>query len=356
MISPYSLTVPGGVQAQILGLSRALRAKGVEVRVLGPCDGPPPEPGITPLGMSIPTASNGSIAPIAPDISAQLRMMRAIWNEDFDVVHLHEPLAPGVTTTAILVKTSPIVGTFHAAGSSLAYKWINRGCRNLLARIDVPVCVSPMAEQMVKDALGGTYGQVFNGVEIGTYQGAKAWPTEDRTIFFIGRHEERKGLDVLLRALAQLPEDVRLWVGGSGPDTARLQKEFSHDQRIEWLGRISESEKIARLRGADVFCSPALRGESFGVVLIEAMAAETAIVASDLDSYSRVAEEGRQALLVEPGNADALAAGLLSVLDRPASAMGRIQSGIRRAEDFSMSRLADLYIDLYREAIANRSR
>lgn len=355
MISPYSLTVPGGVQAQILGLSRALRARGVEVRVLGPCDGPPPEPGITPLGVSIPTASNGSIAPIAPDISAQLRTMRAIWNEDFDVIHLHEPLSPGVTTTAILVKTGPIVGTFHAAGTSLAYKWINRGCRNLLARIDIPVCVSPMAEKMVKDALGGTYGQVFNGVEIGQYQGAKAWPKDNRTIFFIGRHEERKGLDVLLRTLPKLPADVRIWVGGSGPDTSALKRQFGHDERIEWLGRISETEKVARLRAADVFCSPALRGESFGVVLIEAMAAETAIVASDLDSYSRVAEGGKQALLVPPGDADALATALMSVLDRPASAMGRIQSGIRRAEDFSMSRLADVYIELYREAIANRT-
>jgi len=351
MISPYSLTVPGGVQAQVLGLSRALREKGVDVRVLGPCDGPPPEPGIMSLGASIPTAANGSVAPIAPDIPAQLRTMRAIWNEDFDVLHLHEPLAPGVTTTAILVKTCPIVGTFHAAGTSAAYKWINRGCRNLLARIDVRVCVSPMAQEMVQSALGGTYGQTFNGVEIGQYQGAKPWPSDGPTIFFIGRHEDRKGLNVLLDAMRVLPGNVKLWIAGSGPDTQRLQKAHAGDERLEWLGRISEEEKIARLRGADVFCAPSLRGESFGVVLTEAMAAETAIVASDLDSYRRVTSDGEFARLVDPGNAAELAAGLKDVLDNPAASMRMVQGGIRRAEDFSMRRLADHYIELYEQAI-----
>jgi len=354
MFSPYSLTVPGGVQAQIFGLSRALRSEGIDVRVLGPCDGPPPEPGVTPLGMSIPTAANGSVAPIAPDIPAQLRTMRAIWNEDFDVMHLHEPLAPGITTTAILVKTCPIVGTFHAAGTSAAYKWINRGCRNLLGRIDVPVCVSPAAEEMVQNALGGSYQQVFNGVEIGHYLGAKPWPTTGPTIFFVGRHETRKGLAVLLESLAQLPDSVRLWVAGYGPETDALRSQFAQDARIEWLGRISEEEKVARLRGADVFCAPSLHGESFGVVLLEAMAAETAIVASDLESYSRVAQGGKQARLVTPGDPTALATGLRDLLLDPAAAAPLVQAGFERAGDFSMRALAQRYIELYEQAIESR--
>src|SRR5215207_7612348 len=113
MICPYSLTVPGGVQGQVLGLGRALRSKGVDARVLGPCDGRPPDSGVTPLGRSVPTAANGSVAPIAPDPSAALRNSRAIRDEDFDVLHLHEPLCPGPTVTAIFLKAAPMLGTFH---------------------------------------------------------------------------------------------------------------------------------------------------------------------------------------------------------------------------------------------------
>ena len=124
VICPYSLTLPGGVQGQVLGLARALRTLGHDVGVLGPCDGPPPEPGVIPLGVSIPTAANGSVAPVAPDISAQLRTIRAIRDEEYDVFHLHEPLAPGPTQTALFVKPGPMVGTFHAAGGSAAYAWL----------------------------------------------------------------------------------------------------------------------------------------------------------------------------------------------------------------------------------------
>ena len=126
IICPYSLTLPGGVQGQVLGLARVLRSIGHPTRVLGPCDGPPPDSGVTPLGDSLPTAANGSIAPIAPDVSCALRTIRALREEDFDVLHLHEPLAPGPTTTALFLAQSPMVGTFHAAGGSLAYDLLNR--------------------------------------------------------------------------------------------------------------------------------------------------------------------------------------------------------------------------------------
>src|SRR4051794_34653934 len=122
IISPYSLTLPGGVQGQILGLGRTLRGMGHDVRVLGPCDGPPPDAGVTPLGNSVPTAANGSVAPIAPDPSAQLRTIRALRDEAFDVLHLHEPFAPGPCWTAMLLGHTPMVGTFHRAGESVGYR------------------------------------------------------------------------------------------------------------------------------------------------------------------------------------------------------------------------------------------
>ena len=125
LVCPYSLTLPGGVQGQVLGLGRALRDLGVDARVLGPCDGPPPDTFVTPLGNSIPTAANGSMAAIAPDPSASLRTIRALRDEHFDVVHLHEPLAPGPTQTALVFSDRPLVGTFHRAGESCV---VSRPC------------------------------------------------------------------------------------------------------------------------------------------------------------------------------------------------------------------------------------
>lgn len=352
IISPYSLSLPGGVQAQVLALARALRDKGHDARVLGPCDGPPPDSSVTPLGNSIPTAANGSVAPIAPDPSAQLRTIRALRDEEFDIVHLHEPMAPGPTMTAMVFKESPLVGTFHAAGTSQAYVWLNPVVRWLRRRLDVCTAVSEDARAMAKEALGGEYIVLFNGIEVDRI--ARTVPIEANgpTIFFVGRHEPRKGLEVLLHAMALLPANVRLWVAGDGPDTARLMSTVAGDPRIEWLGRISDEEKFARLRGATVFCAPSLRGESFGVVLLEAMAAHTPIVASNLHGYANVARAGRDAVLVDPDDSPALATALASVIGDHGFASRLVASGIERAAGYSMTALADLYLDLYEEAIA----
>ena len=253
MVCPYSLSLPGGVQGQVLGLARALRAKGHFVRVLGPCDGPPPEPGITPLGNSIPTAANGSIAPIAPDVPAQLRFIRSLRDEGFDLVHLHEPLSPGPNVTAAIVKHTPLIGTFHAAGGSKAYEYLGPATRWLSRRLDVRCAVSQDAMELARRYLGGEYVILFNGIEISRFAAAEPAPTEGPTVFFLGRHEERKGLQVLLGALSYLPADVRIWVAGDGPLTPSLQAEHAGDARIEWLGRITDAERAARLRGADLY-------------------------------------------------------------------------------------------------------
>ena len=339
--------MPGGVQGQILGLGRTLRLMGHDVRVLGPCDGPPPDAGVTPLGNSVPTAANGSVAPIAPDPSAQLRTIRALRDEAFDVVHLHEPLAPGPTQTAMFFKTAPLVGTFHAAGSSAAYKWFSPGVKWLAKRLDLRCAVSQDAEQMARSALGGDYTVLFNGVEVATFAKATPTPTDGPTVLFVGRHEPRKGLDVLLEAMTDLPANTRLWIAGDGPDTDRLRARVAGDMRIEWLGRISDDDKASRMRAADVFCAPSLRGESFGVVLLEAMAAATPVVASDLPGYANVARAGRDALLVPPGDVAALSRALRGVLANPSCAADLVESGEQRAQQFSMANLAERYVELY---------
>jgi phosphatidyl-myo-inositol alpha-mannosyltransferase len=347
MVCPYSLSVPGGVQAQALGLARELRRTGHEVRVLGPCDGPPPEAFVTPLGDSLPTAANGSIAPLAPDPAAALRTFRVLRDEAFDVLHIHEPLAPGPSLTSVTLHTAPSVGTFHAAGRSGSYRVLAPMLGRLIERIDHKVVVSKDALALVQGYLGGEYEVLFNGVETTEIRAVPPMPHHRPAVFFLGRHEERKGLDVLLTALRRAELDVSCWVAGDGPDTKRLRAEYDGDDRIEWLGRITDAERNARLRGASVFCAPSLHGESFGVVLIEAMAAGTPVVASALDGYRNVATDGVDAVLVPPGEPDALAAALVRVLtDRPLAAQ-LVAAGERRAEDFAMSALAARYVAIY---------
>ncbi len=355
IVCPYSLTLPGGVQMQVLELARALRRHGERVRVLAPCDGPPPDAGVTPLGMSLPTAANGSIAPVAPDPACQLRAIRAMRDESFEVIHLHEPLAPGPTMTALLTRPAPLLGTFHAAGGSLAYDLMPRATRFLAGRLDYRCAVSDAARVMAQEALGGSYEVTFNGVDPARYNSGDAWGTQAKTVLFLGRHEPRKGLAVLLEAARHLDADTRIWVAGQGTETAELSARHAGDSRIEWLGTITETEKIARLRGADVFCAPALRGESFGIVLLEAMAAGTVVVASDIGGYANVARSGTDALLVPPGDPRSLGRALRSVLDRPRLRAGFVEAGRKRAEHFSMARLASLYLGLYERLIAGES-
>ena len=350
IVSPYSLTVPGGVQQQVLGLARSLRAKGHEVRVLGPCDGPPPDAFVTPLGNSLPTAVNGSIAPLAPDASAALRTIRALNDEAFDVVHVHEPLVPGPSLTALLVKMAPVVATFHSAGDSAAYRTFSRQLKWVASRIDIRVAVSKDAVQLAQRYIGGDYEVLFNGIELGDYLTPSTTPREN-AIFFIGRHEERKGLSNLLEAMAELPSDVRLWIASDGPQTAELKTRFASDQRIDWLGRISDSEKISRMGRASVFCAPSLHGESFGVVLLEAMAAGTPVVASNLDGYRNVATDDETALLVETGNVVSLAAAIARVLVDSQLAARLTANGREHAQRFSMDALADRYVEMYERAL-----
>jgi phosphatidylinositol alpha-mannosyltransferase len=348
LISPYSLTIPGGVQGQVLGLARALRAAGHEARVLGPCDAPPPDPWVTPLGRSVPTAVNGSVAPLAPDPSAQLRTIRALRDEDFDVLHLHEPLAPGPCLTTVLMGGSPMVGTFHAAGDSAAYRWLSSVLRPIVRRrLAVRCAVSPDAVDLAQRYLGGHYEMLFNGIEVDAFRSVPPWPSEGPTVFFLGRHEPRKGLDVLLCALSDLPAEVTVWVGGDGPQTEELRARHGRDPRIEWLGRISDEERAARMRGCTVYCSPSVRGESFGMVLLEAMAAGTALVASDLPGHRNVATDGVDALLAPVADPIGLAKAIRRVLEEPGLRDHLVAGGSRRADELSMTALASRYAAIY---------
>lgn len=351
---PYSLTLPGGVQGQVLGLARSLRERGVQARVLGPCDGPPPATWVTPLGLSVPTAANGSMAAIAPDPAAALRTLRALRDEAFDVVHLHEPLVPGPVLTALVSSDAPMVGTFHRAGAFALSRTIRPLARWAAGRLAVRCAVSAEAESTAAQTLGGRYVRLWNGIDVTGFASAQPWPRPaegSSVVLFVGRHEPRKGLAVLLEAFARTGPGVQLWVAGEGPQTARLRQTTAGDARVVWLGSIGEEEKRRRMRAADVLCAPSLHGESFGVVVLEGMAAGACVVASDLPGYRNVASQGKEALFVPPGDAAALAATLKTVLESARDPGGEAASLRRaaalRAEEFSMDRLAARYQTLY---------
>lgn len=353
MFCPYSLTVPGGVQGQVMGLARTLRRLGHEVRVLGPCDGAPPETFVTPLGDSLPTPANGSVAPIAPDPSATLRTIRALRDEEFDLLHLHEPLSPGPNLTALTMLSAPVVATFHAAGDSASYRYLNSAARSFASRIDRRVAVSPDALELAERYLGGSYTVVPNAVPLDIF-GVESGTSRHPTIFFCGRHEERKGLGVLLRAFTSMNGDATLLVASDGPQTPQLRAVHGGDRRIEWLGRISEAEKATRLRSSSVFVAPSLGGESFGVVLIEAMAAGCPVVASDIDGYRNVATDEVDALLVPPDDERALAAALDRVLSDASLADALRERGLARSREFSMAEQAESYLRIYRDVLNDR--
>jgi phosphatidylinositol alpha-mannosyltransferase len=355
LICPYSLSVDGGVQLQVRGLARALRGVGVDARVLGPSDGPPPEAGITSLGPTRGFPSNGSIAPITAGKAVVGRTLEALRAFRPDVVHLHEPLSPGAHTAALIGTDLPAVGTFHASypGRNGWYETFRLPLGKMVDRLAVRTAVSEEAQRNVESTFGGTCEILPNGIEVEMFAEADPWPAPRPAILFVGRHERRKGLGVLLDAFAMLDRDAELWVAGVGPETDALARR--EIPSVTWLGRITEGEKARRFRGATIACFPSTEGESFGVVLLEAMAAGTPTVASDLTGYRHVARADREAVLVRPGDAAALRDALRRVLDEDALRGALTEAGHRRAAEFSMTRLAEAFVDRYVSIARRRS-
>ena len=349
MMSPYSLSRPGGVQGQVLGLARELRRLGVDVRVVGPCDGPPPEPGIVSVGPSVEWDSNGSVAPISPGAATARRTAEVLRSIEPDLVHLHEPAVPGPTLSTLIGWNGPMVGTFHAAGN-LSHMWTRPALRAQVARLSVRAVVSDSAlETAIENWYEADYVVLWNGIEIQRFEKVTPTPTDRPAAFFIGRHEPRKGLATLIEAWQGLERDAVLWVGGTGPQTDELRAQSGPN--VEWLGAITDAERDARVCGATVFCAPAIGFESFGVVLLEGMAAGTPVVASAIEGYANVARADIDALLVPPGDAKALRRALQSVLDSRGLRDRLIAAGHARADEFSMARLAGRYFELYERVL-----
>lgn len=351
LVCPYSLSIHGGVQSQVVGLAGALRSLDVDVRVLAPGNATVVQEGTTIVGRTVGVPANGSVAPISPWPSTWRRTLREITDGGFDAVHVHEPFVPGPSLAAVMGSRSPVIGTFHQSGWSWPYRLASPLVRRLGRRLIAAVAVSESAAAMVRGPLGREIEVLWNGVDLPTAAVGIGWPQEGPTIAFVGRHETRKGLEVLLRAMAHLGPETRLWVMGEGPLTERLKSAYGLDQRITWLGRVDGWTRDSRLAAADVYCAPNLGGESFGLVLAEAMAAGAPVVASDLDAFRAVARPERdEGILVPVGDPIALAAGLQRVLSDSDMRDRMRAAGRARAEELSMPRLAARYLELYERA------
>lgn len=349
-VSPYDLGVVGGVQGQVLGLSEALRRAGCDVKIVAP--GADPRVGIS-LGRSFKVPANGSVAPvaIAPDTR---RFRRALdWA---DVVHVHEPLTPmaGIAVLRALSGTNLLERvwvTFHRDGVSDGYRrWASWWSYLLPARSQW-IAVSPFAARTVAVVLGTTPLQIPNGIDIGPQLGVMTSgpSTHGRTaprILFVGRHEERKGLEVLLRAVGGLDLDCELAIVGAGPLTEALRRRYI-DPRIHWLGVLDKAELEANYREAELVVAPSLYGESFGVVILEAMVNGAVVVASDLPAYRWLSQDGRGAALFPPGDSVVLAALLRSLLTDNDMRRSLRDRGHEIVAEFAFTTIADRYRSLF---------
>jgi phosphatidyl-myo-inositol alpha-mannosyltransferase len=359
MVSPYDLGVAGGVQGQVKGLAAALGALGHEVSVLAPGLPVGEHPGgVTTLGRAVGVRANGSVAPVAISPLAAARAAGVVRRSGADVVHLHEPLAPALNYGCLLAARQPMVGTLHRSGGSPLYRMLAPFARVALGRLSACCAVSESARDNVAGLVRGPIEVLFNGVDVDRFATAEPWPTTGPTVLFVGRHEHRKGLSVLLDAFDAMEPPSVLWVAGAGPETAELRRRHPPSERVHWLGAISDEEKAARMAGAQVLCAPALGGESFGVVLLEGMAAGVAVVASDIDGYRQAA--GGHARLAPAGDPVALAAALGAALADAADNAGRssseaLHAARRHAGGWSMAALAARYVEIYSQVVAARS-
>ena len=347
LVSPYSLSVPGGVQGQVVGLAHALRSLGHHADVIAPGAAGDAMPDAIGAGRTFNVRVNGSVAALALQPAAVARTRRALRDGGYDVVHLHEPLAPSITLAALADHTLPTVGTFHAAGHRTPYRWADVPLRHIAHRLDARAAVSGPAACLAQRHLGGRYTIIGNGIDVHEYHAAPPVPVDRPTVLFIGRHEARKGLSVLLEAVQYLGADLTVWVAGEGPETPRLRRHYGADQRIQWLGPIDDAEKRSRLRSATVLCAPALGGESFGMVVLEAMAADTPVVASDIEGYRVPTNDGHAAVLVPPGQPRQLADALRLVVSDRSTREGLRLAGAAQAQMHSMHTVAERYVELY---------
>jgi len=327
LVCPYSLDVPGGVQNHVKDLAEALIARGHDVSVLAPTESDDLPPYVVAAGRTTPVTYNGAVARLSfgPVVAARVR--RWLREGRFDVLHLHEPATPSLSLLALWAAECPVVATYHSASTrSRALSASAAILRPSLEKIAARIAVSEDSRDFQVSHVGGEPVIIPNGVYVERFAGAarrEEWRGTEGTLAYVGRlGEARKGFDVLAsafgRVAAQRPGLRLLVVGGGDVEQARGLLAPGVREQVTFLGRASDEDKASALRTADVFVAPNTANESFGIVLVEAMAAGATVLASDLPAFKRVLDGGRSGALFHIGDVDDLADGLAGLLDDPA--------------------------------------
>jgi phosphatidyl-myo-inositol alpha-mannosyltransferase len=358
LVCPYSLDVPGGVQNHVRDLAETLTGWGHQTSVLAPADDDALLPAyVVPAGRAVPVPFNGSVARLVFGPVSASRVRRWIREGDFDLLHIHEPASPSVSLLALWAATGPIVATFHAANPrSRAMSAGSAILRPLMEKISARIAVSEEARATLVQHLGGEPVIIPNGLFVDRFAGAAVdpgWRSPAGTLAFLGRSDEpRKGLPVLLEAYGRIAGErpgVRLLVAGRSGDVeaAAARLPASSPSEVRFLGPVDEPTKAALLRSADVFVAPHTGGESFGMVLVEAMAAGAAVLASDLPAFRRVLADGRCGTLFDPGDADALAKQALALLSDDLRRAGLVEAAAREVRRYDWSTVGRRILDVY---------
>ena len=358
IVTPYAYPMPGGVNDHVGSLYRVLRSRGHDVRIITSSHGlqKASEGDIIRVGKGFSVPFNGSMGTItlSPTYLAQMRAI--LERERFDVLHYHEPFVPFLSLVTLTLSTSVNVGTFHAFGGlSISYEFGKRMLGHYAGKLHGRIAVSPAARHFISRYFPGEYKIVPNGVEPGRYQRAvpiARYRDGVPNILFVGRMEPRKGLIHLLRAFRKLQRDgvrARLLLVGTGPGEREARRYVLTRQLddVEFLGRVSEAQKAQLFKTADIYVSPATGRESFGIVLLEAMSAGAPIICSDIHGYRGVVRRERDGILVEPGNADALAASIRRLIDDPALRVQLSRAGEERAQLFTWERVGQAVEEYY---------
>lgn len=361
IVCPYSFDTPGGVQNHVRDLAETLIGLGHYVNVLAPAvDEEALPPYVTAAGRTIAVRYNGSVARLSFGPISATRVRRWLATHRFDVLHVHEPITPSLSMLAVLSTRGPVVATFHTAMTRSRAMAAAQGLLQLvLEKITARIAVSALARRVQVEHLDGGAWEIPNGVAVAKFANAEplpGWPGDGGSIGFLGRFtEERKGFPILAEAFAILAATrpgLRLLIAGPG-DEAELDGMFTLAlrARVTFLGKVSEADKARMLRSVDVYVAPNTRGESFGMILTEAMSAGTAVVASDLDAFRRVLDGGKAGLLFRNGDAADLAGAIGDLLDDPARRAEYVAAARYVVAGYDWPVVAERVLEVYQTAI-----
>ncbi len=365
LVSPYDFAVPGGVNSHISHLRENFVRLGHEVRILAPSSRPAshkPEENVVPVGRAIGVPASGSVARISLSLRLAPRVKRTLQEEQFDIIHVHEPFAPFLPFQVLRLSNAVNVATFHAAKEGGTTKWYVYGQRVLkrwFRRLHGKIAVSVPAMRLISRYFPGYYNIIPNGVNVEHFsQKLPPIPQYDDdklNILFVGRLEKRKGVQYLLRAFAVVKAEMpntRLLIVGPPTRAAGGYQRWVKETRlkdVEFIGYVSYDDLARYHHTADVVCAPATGNESQGIVLLEAMAAGRPLVASNIEGYASVLTHGVEGLLVLPKDSDALAAALLEILAEPERRQEMGEKGRQRAKEYSWERVSQRVLTYYEQ-------